>query len=78
MADAAGLLARVIEVSNSTIEIERRLESIVRLVTDEIRLDACAIFSLDRAKEQLTLRLLTGAPAPSSMFRVSVDRKSVV
>ncbi|HEX7127154.1 MAG TPA: hypothetical protein VF406_15445, partial [Thermodesulfobacteriota bacterium] len=73
MADAAALLARVIEVSNSTTEIERRLEAIVRLLADELKLDACAIFSLDRAKEQLTLRLLTGAPAPADPLRVPVS-----
>lgn len=73
MADAAALLARVIEVSNSTTEIERRLESIVRLVTEELKLDACAVFSLDRAKEQLTLRLLTGAPAPAEPLRLPVS-----
>ncbi len=73
MADATALLARVIEISNSTTEIERRLESIVRLVTDELRLDACAIFSLDRAKEQLTLRLLTGAEAPAQALRLPVS-----
>ncbi|HEY8370030.1 MAG TPA: GAF domain-containing protein [Thermodesulfobacteriota bacterium] len=73
MADAAALLARVIEVSNSTTEIERRLEAIVRLLADELALDACAIFSLDRAKEQLTLRLLTGAPAPAEPLRVPVS-----
>jgi two-component system sensor histidine kinase HydH len=73
VADAAALLARVIEVSNSTVEIERRLESIVRLVTDELRLDGCAIFSLDRAKEQLTLRLFAGAPQPTVPLRLAVQ-----
>ncbi|HEX7126278.1 MAG TPA: GAF domain-containing protein, partial [Thermodesulfobacteriota bacterium] len=39
----------------------------------ELGLDACAIFSLDRAKEQLTLRLLTGVPAPSEPLRLPVS-----
>jgi signal transduction histidine kinase len=70
VADPAAILARVIEVSNSTIDIERRLEAIVGLLATELSLDGCAIFSLDRAKELLTLRLFTGAPSPPEPFRL--------
>ncbi|HWP34702.1 MAG TPA: hypothetical protein VNM66_03815, partial [Thermodesulfobacteriota bacterium] len=72
MGDAAAILARVIEVSNSTADIERRLERIVGLAAAELGLDAAALFALDAAKESLSLRLAAGLPAPTPPLRIPV------
>ncbi len=57
------VLQRINSVSNSTIDLDQALESITRLVADELGADLCSVFFYDELQRVLTLRATNG-PRP--------------
>lgn len=52
------VLEKVIRISNSTVEIERRLKSLLQLFQRDIGVDRVYLFTLDREAEVLALRTM--------------------
>ncbi|MBU2546910.1 MAG: GAF domain-containing protein, partial [Proteobacteria bacterium] len=57
--DRFALLEKVIRLSNSTVDIERRLASLLQLLRREMQVERVCLFDLDREAGILALRTLT-------------------
>jgi len=58
--DSISLLDKVIRTSNSTVDIEYRLTSLLKILKKELRADRVWLFTMDRDKETLVLRSTDG------------------
>ncbi|MEW5723662.1 MAG: GAF domain-containing protein [Thermodesulfobacteriota bacterium] len=65
--DRYGLLDKVIRISNSTVDVERRLKNLLRLLAREMNVDRAALFNLDREAGALILRVTDDEDTPREM-----------
>ncbi len=54
--DSVALLDKVIRISNSTVDIDRRLNNLLGLLSREFAADKVCLFTLDNEGEALVLR----------------------
>ena len=61
------LLEKVIRISNSTVDIDRRLKNLLQLFEREIGVDKVYLFNLDKGAKALTLRASADQDAPPNL-----------
>lgn len=67
------LLDKVIRISNSSVEIDRRLTNLLALFQREMGVDRAWLFNLDRDEHVLTLRRLGAETEPANPVRLSLN-----
>ncbi|MBF0509762.1 MAG: GAF domain-containing protein, partial [Deltaproteobacteria bacterium] len=86
--DKFDLLKRVIDITSSTIKLDRRLERIVQLLAKKLSVDSVLLFTLDPVSKRLVLKASSNSrlPAPAGVSgdqrldildRVATTRKPI-
>ncbi len=64
MADRLAFLAQMVELNTSTVSFAERLGNMVHLLARHLKVDLALYFSLDKAKEVLSLQISSQGPVP--------------